>query len=80
MDSIETRVERIFDEVLWGESVPVRKRTKLNSVKWDSLAHLNLIVTIEQEFGVQLAGDEVLEMASFDAVVGILSDKLAPSA
>ncbi len=31
---------------------------------WDSLNHLNLVMAIEQEFGVSLSADDVMDMAS----------------
>jgi acyl carrier protein len=35
---------------------------------WDSLSHMNLIVTIENEFNIQLTGDEIAEMTTFDKI------------
>lgn len=35
---------------------------------WDSLSHMNLIVTIEDEFNIQLTGDEIAEMTTFDKI------------
>jgi acyl carrier protein len=32
--------------------------------KWDSAGHMNLIVELEKEFGVQFSDDEVVEMIS----------------
>ena len=39
---------------------------------WDSLSHMNLIVAIEDEFQLQLTGDEIAEMISFDNIREIL--------
>jgi acyl carrier protein len=35
---------------------------------WDSLSHMNLIVAIEDEFQLQLTGDEIAEMISLDKI------------
>jgi acyl carrier protein len=35
---------------------------------WDSLSHMNLIVAIEDEFEIQLTGDEIVEMISLDKI------------
>jgi acyl carrier protein len=35
---------------------------------WDSLSHMNLIVAIEDEFNIQLTGDEIAEMTTFDKI------------
>ena len=31
---------------------------------WDSLTHMNLIVSIEDEFGIEISGDDIAEMIS----------------
>ncbi len=35
---------------------------------WDSLKHMELIVAIESEFGIEISGDDIAEMLSFDAI------------
>jgi acyl carrier protein len=39
---------------------------------WDSLSHMNLIVSIEEEFKIELSGDEIAEMISFDQIREII--------
>jgi acyl carrier protein len=40
--------------------------------KWDSLAHMSLIATIEDEFSVMIDTDDVIGMSSFAEAVRIL--------
>lgn len=40
--------------------------------RWDSLTHMDLITTIEDEFKIQLTGDEIAEMTTFSAVRSIV--------
>jgi acyl carrier protein len=40
--------------------------------KWDSLAHMSLVAAIEDEFGVMLDTDEVIDLSSFDRARQIL--------
>jgi acyl carrier protein len=42
---------------------------------WDSLNHLNIVMAIEEAFGVQLSADEVIEMRSIAAIRQILRGK-----
>tara|TARA_B100000963_G_C22294374_1_gene522844 strand:- start:31 stop:255 length:225 start_codon:yes stop_codon:yes gene_type:complete len=35
---------------------------------WDSLTHMNLIVAIEDEFGIEISGDDIAEMISFSSI------------
>lgn len=78
MADVAGRLERIFDELLVSETaVPVRNRSRVNCPSWDSLMQLNLILAIEQEFGVSLTDDEAVDMNAFAAALYILEDKLA---
>lgn len=42
---------------------------------WDSLQHLNLILALEQSFGLEFAPEEMERMTSIDAILSILQDK-----
>lgn len=35
---------------------------------WDSLTHMNLIVAIEEELKIEISGDDIAEMTSFDLI------------
>ncbi|MBI2361784.1 MAG: acyl carrier protein [Elusimicrobia bacterium] len=59
------------------ETVPVRQRTKVNCLHWDSLMQLTLISAIEQEFGVSISNDDAVDLNSFEAALQILREKLA---
>ena len=39
---------------------------------WDSVAHLNIVMSIEQEFSVQFSPDELMELRSASALVDAL--------
>lgn len=45
--------------------------------KWDSLAHVNLMLGIEQEFGISLSTDELQRMVSYEEIVAVLRRKHA---
>ena len=40
---------------------------------WDSLTHMNLIVAIEDEFGIEISGDDIAEMTSFESIKKIVA-------
>ena len=41
---------------------------------WDSLAHLRLVLRLEEQLGRQLAADEILEATSLVSVAALLGD------
>lgn len=45
--------------------------------KWDSMAHLNLVVELESEFGVSLEPEEIGQIQSYKDVVKVLKAKLS---
>ena len=42
---------------------------------WDSIATINLVTVIEEEFGIQLETEELEEMASFGTILDLLERK-----
>ena len=45
-----------------------------NCEQWDSLQNLNLIIAVEEEFGVSLTDDDVLKIKDFKSIIGILEN------
>ncbi len=41
---------------------------------WDSLQHMNLIVSLEEEFGITFNDDQVTDMLDFKSVVKAVED------
>ena len=41
---------------------------------WDSMQHLNLVLALEQEFGVQFGPDQIEQMKSVRKIVQIVND------
>jgi acyl carrier protein len=40
---------------------------------WDSMQHLNLVLAIEEKFGVQLEPEDIEQMKSIGAVVALVT-------
>ncbi len=49
-----------------------------NIPAWDSLQHLNLVLALEQEFGIQFAPEEIEQLLSVELVAALLEEKAAP--
>ncbi|MCE2926269.1 MAG: acyl carrier protein [Rickettsiales bacterium] len=43
--------------------------------EWDSLKHMELIVAIEQNYRIELTGDEIADMVSLEAIKQILKQR-----
>lgn len=42
---------------------------------WDSLAHMDVILSIEKHYDINLEGDDIADMLSVAAIAGILKQK-----
>lgn len=75
MSDIASKLEEIVTDLMLGGVVPVRERTCVNCSQWDSMFNLNLLISIEQEFGLQITDEEATELTSFQAVVCMIEKK-----
>ena len=46
-----------------------------NTPAWDSVAHLNLVLSIEQEFGLQFSPEDFMKMKSVGAIKRVLAER-----
>ena len=64
-DVFEVPLERITPE-----SSPDNLET------WDSIHHLNMVLALEQEFGVQFSPEEIEQLLSVELIVALLAEKM----
>jgi len=43
---------------------------------WDSLQHLNLVLALEQEFGIQFTPEEIEQLLSVELIADLLAEKV----
>ena len=59
MDPIADRLLRVFRLVLGDLTIELDDETTAEDIEgWDSLAHINLMFSVENEFGIQFASNE----------------------
>ena len=69
---LELVVKRAFPE----ETNLSLQMTKRDIVSWDSIGHLNLIVEVEDEFGVSFTKEEIESIDSLEKLLQITNNKL----
>ncbi len=81
MDSINTIYEKItpiFRDVLENDSLVLSDMLTAEEVPgWDSLAHVNLIVCIENEFDIRFGISELNELKNVGALVRLINSKIS---
>lgn len=76
MTTVHQRLEDLFRQVFHDDNLLLTNETTAADVAgWDSVAHINLIFTIEEAFGVQFAGEELGEFRNVGELKQLLSRK-----
>jgi acyl carrier protein len=77
LNSTFEQVQAIASDIF---GVPARKITADSSPEtienWDSMQHLNLVLALEEKFGLQLDPEEIEQMKSVGAVAALVEKKL----
>jgi acyl carrier protein len=75
--SVLNRVWRILADIF---QVPVEQITPMSSPEtlehWDSLNHLNVVLALEQAFGIQLMPEEIDQLLSVEQIVTLVAEKV----
>ena len=77
MNQIDERLQWIAREVFNDDSLVLTDSTNPAEVPgWDSLGHVNLVLSVENEFGVEFSEDEFVRFADIGGLKRILVEKL----
>ena len=68
-DKVNAILMKVFD-ICEEEVLLDIPREKI--AKWDSLTHMDLVITIENEFSVRLEIDDIIAMTSLNAIRNVL--------
>ena len=66
-NELRVRMEQLFVKLFPAESVAAGEMNRVNCATWDSLAQANLVLAIEEEFGIVISDDEAMNLESFSA-------------
>jgi acyl carrier protein len=78
---IAEKVTAIFYQLFSAKSGSITLDSSPDTVDgWDSLQHLNLILALEEEFGISLTEAQMIEMLSVGLIVEIIAESLASQA
>ena len=76
-EEIYERLNNVFRDIFDDESIVVNAETTSKDIEdWDSLEHINLIVAVEQEFGIKFNMNEVTTMKNVGEMVEIILSRV----
>ncbi len=65
----------IVAKVLEVQPGSINKDSSVDNIDaWDSLKHMNLVIAIEQEFGVSISEEDAMEMSSVELIAITLKE------
>lgn len=77
---LSTRLRDVFVEVLDDPEVDLDPALSMGEIEsWDSFAHINLMLGIEAEFGVEFDSDEIGNLLSVGQIIEALQRRLDPA-
>ena len=73
---MKERVFKIFSQVMGIPREEISENSSPDTVEsWDSVKHMNLILSLEEEFGMQFSDKEIMEMLSVELILLTISEK-----
>ena len=77
---MDEKVEGLVAEVLQIPAAAITDGLTMKDTDvWDSLKHMELIVSLEQSFGIQLSFDDIVAMQSVGEIKRVLQERSALS-
>ena len=77
MNEILDRLQPIFREVLENNDLVITTSSSAKNVEnWDSLAHINLVSVIEQEFKIRFALGELETLNNVGDMIELMQKKM----
>jgi acyl carrier protein len=76
--TIDDRLDDIFREVFADDSIAVNDATSPEDIDaWDSLAHINLMFSLEDEFGVAFRDEEFASVKNVGEIKRLLQEHVS---
>jgi acyl carrier protein len=77
MDNILSRIEVVFQDVFDAPGLKITSDSNASQIEgWDSLAHINLIMAIEQDLSIRFALSELEAMKNVGDMLDLIMIKL----
>jgi len=79
MDSILEEIQPIFRDILDQPNLTLTRESNASNVSdWDSLAHINLVTSIEKRYKIRFALGELQDLKNVGDMVDLIETKLVP--
>jgi len=77
-ETTEERAKRVLADVFGLDAGAIASDTSVDTIEaWDSLQHLNVVIALEEEFGIGFTDEETITLTTLPLIVAIVDDHLA---
>jgi acyl carrier protein len=74
---VASRILRIAGDIFEVSPDALQPESSPDSIPtWDSMRHLNLVLGLEQEFGIQFTPEEIEQLLTMELVAALVEEKL----
>ena len=75
---IKERLSKVFATVFDNDAIEITPELTADDVdEWDSLSHINLMIAIELEFGIEFEQSEIQNFANVGKLMANIAEKIA---
>jgi acyl carrier protein len=76
-DAVEARVKRVMGRIFKVPESDIGEETSPDTMsQWGSLRHMELVMALEEEFGVRFSENQIVELLSYPLVLATLREVL----
>jgi acyl carrier protein len=73
VDDVRSELQEVFRSVFDDDDLLITDKTTATDIDgWDSVAHINLVIAIEKQFGVKFSASNLAAMKGTEQTVGSL--------
>ena len=77
MESVQPKIYQLMSNVFEIQVEEISEDSSLDNIEsWDSIRHLNLILAIEEEFGITIPDEEVGNLVNYKLIELTINEQL----
>ena len=77
MEKIESKIQELMATVFEMSPVDINENSNQDNIDcWDSVRHLDLVTTIEEEFDIEFPIEEIGNLISFKLITTIVKEQI----
>jgi acyl carrier protein len=75
---LESQVKEVIASVLNIDSSEIKDDASPDNIeKWDSLSHMNIIITLEERFKIRFSDEQIVRMLNYKLMVIMVKEALS---